>query len=89
LPDGNYAGEIDGFSDVAGGGDYQHPVGDLNIDGKVDYSDLAMLGDYWLCNITSYKDAGVIADLYEDGVVNFRDFALLANNWRRCTIGCN
>ncbi len=82
-------GEIDGFSDIAGGGDYQHPVGDLNIDGKVDYSDLALLGDYWLYNITSYKDAGVIADLYEDGVVDFRDFALLADNWQKCTIGCN
>lgn len=89
LPDGDYEGEIDGFSDVAGGGDYQHPVGDLNIDDKVDYSDLAILGDYWLCNITSYKDAGVIADLNEDGVVNFRDFAVLAKNWRKCTIGCN
>jgi len=89
LPSGDYPGEIDGFSDVAGGGDYQHPVGDLNMDGKVDYSDLALLGDYWLCNITSYKDAGVIADLNEDGVVNFRDFAVLAKNWRKCTIGCN
>ena len=82
-------GEIDGFSDVVGGGDYQHPAGDLNVDGKVDYSDLAIFGDYWLCNITSYKNAAVIADLYEDGVIDFRDFAVLANNWRKCTIGCN
>jgi hypothetical protein len=89
LPGGDYEGEIDGFADVAGGGDYQHPAGDLNIDGKVDYSDLALLGDYWLCNITGYKNAGVIADLYEDGIVNFRDFAMLAGNWRKCTIGCN
>jgi len=82
-------GEIDGFSDVAGGGDYKHPPGDLNVDGKVDYSDLAIFGDYWLYTITDHKNAAVIADLYEDGVIDFRDFAVLANNWRKCTIGCN
>jgi hypothetical protein len=81
-------GEIDGFSDVAGGGDYQHPAGDLNTDGRVDYEDVALFSDYWLTNISSPKDEAVIADIYQDGVINFRDWALIAKNWLKCTLGC-
>ena len=50
LPGSSYAGEIDGFSDVAGCGDYQHPypVGDINKDCRVNMIDFAMMAEHWL-----------------------------------------
>lgn len=77
-----YSGEIDGFSDVAGGGDYKHPVGDIDVNCKVDYEDLALFCFYWLTQINNQSDAAVIADINEDGIVNFYDWTLVAGNWR-------
>ncbi len=43
-------GEVDGFSDVACCGDYQHPypTGDINKDCRVDMFDLALIAGNWL-----------------------------------------
>jgi len=43
-------GEVDGFSDVACCGDYQHPypTGDINKDCRVDMFDLALIARNWL-----------------------------------------
>jgi len=43
-------GEVDGFADVAGCGDYKHPypAGDINRDCKVDMIDFAILTGHWL-----------------------------------------
>ena len=83
-------GEIDGFSDVAGCGDYQHPYpeGDLNEDCRVDEMDMALLCGYWLAQINDPNDPAVIADIYEDDIVNFYDWALLAGSWLECTWEC-
>lgn len=87
-PGGGDAGEIDGFSDVAGGGDYRHPVGDLNVDCSVDYEDLALFCRYWLAEINKTSDPAVIADINEDGIVNFYDLASMAGNWFIYNLGC-
>lgn len=43
-------GEVDGFADVAGCGDYKHPypVGDINKDCRVNMIDFAMIAEHWL-----------------------------------------
>lgn len=84
----SYNGEIDGFSDVAGGGDYRHPVGDLNVDCRVNYEDVALFCRYWLAEIGSPSEPAVIADIYEDDIVNFYDWALMAENWLQCSCEC-
>jgi len=50
LPGSDYTGEIDGFSDVAGCGDYQHPYprGDINADCRVNMMDMAILAENWM-----------------------------------------
>jgi hypothetical protein len=50
LSGGDYEGDIDGFSDVAGCGDYQHPYpqGDINGDCRVNMMDMAVLAGNWL-----------------------------------------
>ena len=50
LPGSGYVGEIDGFSDAAGCGDYQHPYpeGDINADCRVDMMDFALLAENWM-----------------------------------------
>jgi hypothetical protein len=51
------------------------PVGDLNMDGRVDLLDLsAFVGD-WL------KTTNSPADLDGNGKVDFMDFNILGNNW--------
>lgn len=53
-------------------------VGDLNGDGTVNASDLALLLGAWGSN------PGHVADLNGDGVVNASDLALLLGNWGLC-----
>jgi hypothetical protein len=83
LPGASYAGEIDGFADAAGCGDYKnpHPVGDIDRNCSVDYVDLAVVCGYWLRVITEPNRPAAAADVYEDGIVNLRDFAIVAGNW--------
>lgn len=90
LPDSPYDGEIDGFADVAGCGDYKHPypVGDLDENCRVDYEDCALLCRYWLAQITDPNEPAAIADIYEDDIVNFHDWALLAGSWLQCSWEC-
>jgi hypothetical protein len=59
-----------------------HPepiLGDLNLDGKVDYDDLKIMTEIWL------KIGCSVADIYPvpdgDSIVDFKDLADLANNW--------
>lgn len=86
------AGEIDGFADVSGCGDYKHPfpVGDLNEDCRVDYQDMELMCYYWLADTSNPNDPAIIADIYEDedNTVNFYDWTLMAENWLKCTWEC-
>ena len=86
------AGEIDGFADVAGCGDYKHPhpTGDINQDCRVDYEDMALLCGYWLADTSDPCAPAVIADIYEDedNIVNLYDCALMVGNWLKCTWEC-
>ncbi|MBN1507413.1 MAG: lamin tail domain-containing protein [Sedimentisphaerales bacterium] len=57
-----------------------YPVGDLNTDRKVDFTDLRILADSWLegdCQSTACP-----ADLDGDGSVTLADFTRLGLNWR-------
>ncbi|MDZ4754975.1 MAG: LamG-like jellyroll fold domain-containing protein [Phycisphaerae bacterium] len=53
-------------------------VGDLNLDGKIDAADLAILLGAW------GSAAGTTADLNGDGTVNAADLALLLGAWGPC-----
>lgn len=58
------------------------PVGDLVIDGKVDWNDLAEFCYFWLQdNGDRSNDYYERADVNKDGKVDFKDFCLLASNW--------
>lgn len=83
-------GEVDGFADVAGCGDYNHPypVGDLSGDCRVDYDDVMLLCGYWLAEISGPDDPAAVADIYEDGVVDLFDWALMADSWGQCSWQC-
>ncbi len=50
-------------------------IADFNIDGRVNFTDLAELGKLWA---TSQE---AIEDLNGDGIVNIGDLAILAANW--------
>jgi len=62
---------------------------DLNFDGVVDFSDIALLAEYWLectdanwpCNYQGEQNY-LTADVDEDKYVRFSDLALIANFWR-------
>jgi hypothetical protein len=56
--------------------------GDINLDGTVDYQDLALLAGAWLCRFGEERWNGR-CDLAEpkDLFVNGRDFAVLAAQW--------
>lgn len=51
-----------------------NPV-DLNNDGIVDYSELAVLTDEWL------QGSELQSDFYDDNFIDFADFAVLAEQW--------
>jgi hypothetical protein len=57
-----------------------HPVGDLNLDWKVDWWDVNMFANQWLA--PSGCPGTGCADFSGDGDVDFNDFAILAANWR-------
>ena len=50
-------------------------MGDLNLDGYVDYSDLVLLSSEWM------KQGQLQSDLSGDGRVDFTDYLILARNW--------
>ena len=52
------------------------PVGDLNLDGRVDLLDLQSLTGSWL-----KQQSGLNADLDGNGQVDFNDFGILGDNW--------
>ena len=54
-----------------------HPSpGDLNLDGRVDFLDLGILGGSWL-----KQQTGLPADLDANGQVDFNDFGILGGAW--------
>jgi len=56
------------------------PAGDLDVSGRVDFTDLALMGGHYLaedCQLCSHDSA----DVNRDGVVNLLDVAVLADNW--------
>jgi hypothetical protein len=55
---------------------FNPPVGDLTLDGKVDFLDLGSFGGSWL-----KRQAGLPADLDGSGQVDFKDFGILGENW--------
>jgi hypothetical protein len=55
---------------------FNPPVGDLNLDGRVDLLDLSVFCGSWL-----KQQGGSPADLNGDGQVNFTDFSILGQNW--------
>ncbi|HBG28830.1 MAG: hypothetical protein A2Y10_03610 [Planctomycetes bacterium GWF2_41_51] len=61
------------------------PVGDLNFDDTVDFSDIRVFADEWLqCNNPldqACSASNLTADLNGDGYINFQDFAEIAENW--------
>jgi hypothetical protein len=55
---------------------YNAPLGDLNLDGRVDFLDLSILVGGWL-----KQQAGLPGDLNKDGKVDFNDFSIFGQNW--------
>lgn len=55
---------------------FNPPVGDLNLDGRVDFLDLSILTGNWL-----QQQSGLPGDLNGDGKVDFNDFGILGQNW--------
>jgi hypothetical protein len=90
LPGSSFAGEIDGFADVACCGDYKHPypAGDVDKNCRVNYEDLGLLSGCWLVEISGPNDPNGIADVYEDGMIDFRDYAMMAGRWWDCNWEC-
>ncbi|MGA2799197.1 MAG: TIGR03790 family protein [Thermoguttaceae bacterium] len=55
--------------------------GDINIDGKVDLADLAIMGKYWGAAGQAGGYLWNEGDLNGDGAVNSADLAILGKNW--------
>jgi hypothetical protein len=55
--------------------------GDINMDGKVDISDLALLGANWGKTVAAGGYGWTMGDLNGDGVVNIGDLAILGADW--------
>ena len=56
------------------------PTGDLDVSGRVDFDDMALMAGQYLadgCQLCSHDNA----DVNRDGVVNLLDVAVLAGNW--------
>ena len=51
-------------------------IADLNMDGFVNYEDMKLLSNKWLC-----REVLLSEDLNRNGTVNFTDFAVFANEW--------
>lgn len=49
---------------------------DFNADGIVDYNDLIVYSQYWLCEVNSLP-----ADFVNNSFIDFADFAVFAENW--------
>jgi Dockerin type I domain len=55
---------------------FNPPVGDLNLDGRVDLLDLQIFTRDWL-----KQQGGLSTDFNADGKVDFRDFGALGASW--------
>ena len=55
---------------------FNPPVGDLNLDGRVNFLDLGIFGSSWL-----KQQTGLPADLDGNGKVDFNDFGIFGANW--------
>lgn len=59
-------------------GAYEIQIYDLTATGTVNFTDIALLADFWLDEGESLP-----ADLNANGRVDFQDFALLSGDWRK------
>ena len=55
--------------------------GDVNRDGFVDISDLAIMGAHWDTTMASGGFGWTVGDMNSDGLVNISDLAILGANW--------
>jgi hypothetical protein len=55
--------------------------GDIDANGVVDFTDLAILANHWLQNDCNYPDWCEGADIDFESRIDFTDFAILANHW--------
>jgi hypothetical protein len=68
---GTSSGEVD----LANVSLFNPPVGDLNLDGRVDFLDLEILSGNWM-----QKGSAVPGDLNNDGKVDMNDFSIFGKN---------
>jgi len=70
---------------VCGDQNHPYPMGDLNLDCRVNSEDVALLVSHWLENNCSDPQWCQGADLNLSGDVNLFDFGKLASAWLACT----
>lgn len=70
---GEISAEIDAVADV-------RPVGDINGDNDVDFTDLCLFTESWLAEWPE-QNFNPCADLVVDNKINFADYALFAWGW--------
>lgn len=70
---GAYGGAIQASLSLSEAGN----IADLNGDKWVDYNDMMILAEKWLCDEALLRE-----DLKRDGCVSFTDFAVLIDNWQ-------
>ena len=61
------------------------PVGDMNNDLRVDWSDFSIFSSQWNQSNCKAPKWCAGADLSHSGKVNWEDFAILAGHWLECT----
>ena len=66
---------FDGTVDM-GADEFVTNIADFNMDWIVDFADLFVYSQYWLCDVEDLP-----ADFVDDGFINFADFAVFAENW--------
>lgn len=66
---------FDGTVDM-GSDEFVTNIADFNADGIVDYFDLIVYWQYWLCDVGDLP-----ADFVDDDFLDFADFAVFAENW--------
>ncbi len=68
----------------------QPPMGDMNNDLRVDWSDFSIFSSQWNQSNCKAPKWCAGADLDNSGKVNWGDFAILAAHWLECTaVDCN
>jgi hypothetical protein len=74
-----------GIPGICGDTDHPYPVGDLDYDCYVNWSDIAVLSSHWLETGGADAQWCAIEGIYENGRVDLADLAVLASHWLECT----